>query len=213
MKTISPVRLASGAAIGHGRPAFVVAEIGNNHQGELAVARQMVERAAKAGADAVKFQKRDMNALFTGEGLQMPYSGPNSFGKTYGEHRIALELSVEDMAQLRELSHSLGLVFFASAWDQVSMAEMLEVGLDLIKICSADLVNVPLLRHAQARRSAGVSWPPNRKRWAVAQRPPASLRLSLGLSCRCCAGRFPAGTAGRSRRSDRRPGSDTTGRR
>lgn len=150
MKTLPPIRLSSGAAIGHGRPAFVVAEIGNNHQGELAIARRMVEEAAKAGADAVKFQKRDMNALFTGEGLQMPYSGPNSFGRTYGEHRIALELSVEDMAGLRDLSHSLGMVFFASAWDQVSMAEMLEVGLDLIKICSADLVNVPLLRQAGA---------------------------------------------------------------
>ncbi len=148
MKTLPPIRLKSGAAIGHGLPCFVVAEIGNNHQGELAIARQMVEEAAKAGVHAVKFQKRDMNALFTDEGLQMPYGGPNSFGKTYGEHRLALELTIEDMAELKAQAESLGMVFFASAWDQVSLAELLELDVELLKICSADLVNVPMLRQA-----------------------------------------------------------------
>jgi N-acetylneuraminate synthase/sialic acid synthase len=146
MKTPPHIRLKSGTLIGHGRPCFVVAEIGNNHQGELAIARRMVEEAARAGVNAVKFQKRDMNALFTDEGLQMPYNGPNSFGPTYGEHRVALELSIEDMAELKSLAESLGLVFFASAWDQVSLAEMLDLDVELLKICSADLVNVPMLR-------------------------------------------------------------------
>jgi sialic acid synthase len=150
MKTYPSIRLNSGTIIGHGRPCFVVAEIGNNHQGELAIARQMVEEAARTGVQAVKFQKRDMNALFTDEGLQMPYSGPNSFGRTYGEHRIALELTIEDMAELKALAESLGLIFFASAWDQVSLAELLDMGVDILKICSADLVNVPLLRQAGA---------------------------------------------------------------
>ncbi|GFK95407.1 N,N'-diacetyllegionaminic acid synthase [Fundidesulfovibrio magnetotacticus] len=150
MKTIAPIRLASGAQIGNGSPCFVVAEIGNNHQGDLAIARRMVEEAARAGAGAVKFQKRDMNAMFTDEGLQMPYSGPNSFGRTYGEHRLALEISLDDMAQLKALAESLGMVFFASAWDQVSLAEMEALGVEMLKISSADLVNVPLLRQAGA---------------------------------------------------------------
>lgn len=150
MKTPPPIQLKSGVAIGHGRPCFVVAEIGNNHQGDVAIARQMVHEAAKAGVQAVKFQKRDMNALFTDEGLQMPYGGPNSFGKTYGEHRLALELSIEDMVELKDLAESLGMVFFASAWDQVSLAELLDMGVEVLKISSADLVNVPLLRQAGA---------------------------------------------------------------
>ena len=150
MKTFPSIRLNSGTTIGHGRPCFVVAEIGNNHQGEMSIARQMVEEAARTGVQAVKFQKRDMNALFTDEGLQMPYSGPNSFGRTYGEHRLALELTIEDMAELKALAESLGLIFFASAWDQVSLTELLDMGVDILKICSADLVNVPLLRQAGA---------------------------------------------------------------
>lgn len=150
MKTLPPLRLRSGVAIGHGRPCFVVAEIGNNHQGDVSIARQMVLEAARAGVGAVKFQKRDMNALFTDEGLQMPYSGPNSFGKTYGEHRLALEISSDDMAELKALAESLGMVFFASAWDQVSLSELLDMGVEILKICSADLVNVPLLRQAGA---------------------------------------------------------------
>lgn len=148
MKTLPSIRLRFGLGIGPGHPCFVVAEIGNNHQGKVAIARRMVEEAAKTGVQAVKFQKRDMNALFTDAGLQMPYGGPNSFGKTYGEHRLALELSIEEMAELKELAESLGMVFFASAWDPVSLAEMIDLDVDLLKICSADLVNIPLLRQA-----------------------------------------------------------------
>lgn len=140
------IRLAGGRRIGHGEPCFLVAEIGNNHQGDVGKAREMVHAAAEAGADAVKFQKRDMNALFTQAGLAAPYGGPHSFGATYGEHRLALELSLEAMAALKTLSESLGLVFFASAWDAVSARQMLDLGMELFKVCSADLVNVPLLR-------------------------------------------------------------------
>jgi N-acetylneuraminate synthase/sialic acid synthase len=146
MSTEQSIRLASGRRIGHGEPCFLVAEIGNNHQGELALAREMVHAAAASGADAVKFQKRDMAALFTQAGLSAPYGGANSFGSTYGEHRLALELSLDAMAELKALSESLGLVFFASAWDAVSAREMLDLGMELYKVCSADVVNIPMLR-------------------------------------------------------------------
>jgi len=150
MKRIAPIRLKSGLRIGHGQPCFVVAEIGNNHQGEFAVAKEMVQAAAAVGVQAVKFQKRDVEALFTRAGKDAPYSGPNSFGHTYGEHRNSLELSIDDMAELKELSESLGLVFFSSAWDRVSNKEMYALGVELVKICSADLVNIPLLRQSGA---------------------------------------------------------------
>ena len=146
MKQIQSVTLRSGVIIGEGHPCFVVAEIGNNHQGEFTIAKQMVAEAASAGVQGVKFQKRDMEALLTREGRAAPYTGCNSFGPTYGEHRNALELSIEQMAELKEYSESLGLVFFASAWDEPSLKQVLGLDVELLKISSADLVNVPLVR-------------------------------------------------------------------
>ena len=105
------ITLASGRRIGPGCPCFVVAEVGNNHQGDMAHARRMVEEAAKAGVQAVKFQKRHMESLLTRAGREAPYTGANSFGPTYGAHRNALELSIEQMAELKALTESLGMVF------------------------------------------------------------------------------------------------------
>ncbi|MDD4952503.1 MAG: N-acetylneuraminate synthase family protein, partial [Desulfovibrionaceae bacterium] len=146
MKEFGSMVLRSGVRIGRGSPCFVVAEIGNNHQGQYPVARKMVAEAARAGADAVKFQKREVTALLTRAGREAPYTGKNSFGPTYGAHRAALELDMDDMARLKEYAESLGLVFFASAWDAPSLDQIVDLGVELLKICSADLVNVPLLR-------------------------------------------------------------------
>jgi len=146
MKQVQSITLRSGVTIGDGHPCFVVAEIGNNHQGEFDIAKQMIDEAAAAGVQAVKFQKRDNEALLTKEGRAAPYTGPNSFGPTYGEHRDALELSINQMALLKEYSESLGLVFFASAWDAPSLDQILDLDVELLKISSAELVNVPLVR-------------------------------------------------------------------
>ena len=146
MKQIQSITLRSGVTIGQGHPCFIVAEIGNNHQGEFDVAKQMIDEAAAAGVQAVKFQKRDMEALLTREGRAAPYTGCNSFGPTYGEHRNALELSIEQMTELKEYSESKGMVFFASAWDEPSLVQILDMDVEVLKICSADLVNVPLVR-------------------------------------------------------------------
>lgn len=146
MKQIDSITLRSGITIGEGHPCFIVAEIGNNHQGEFDIAKQMIDEAAKAGVQAVKFQKRDCEALLTREGRAAPYTGCNSFGPTYGEHRDALELSIEEMAELKAYSESIGLVFFASAWDDPSLEQVLGLDVELLKISSAELVNVPLVR-------------------------------------------------------------------
>lgn len=146
MSSAHHIRLASGRCIGQGYPCFIVAEVGNNHQGDITLARRMVHAAAETGVDAVKFQKRNSSALLTRDGLKAPYTGPNSFGPTYGAHRDALELSMDEMAELKALSESLGLVFFASAWDMDSLEAMHTLQPELIKICSADLVNTPYLR-------------------------------------------------------------------
>ncbi|MGE4297987.1 MAG: N-acetylneuraminate synthase family protein [Desulfovibrionaceae bacterium] len=151
MKPTPTLTLRSGVTIGHGHPCFVVAEVGNNHQGDFAIACRMVEAAAAAGVNGVKFQKRHMPSLLTDQGMQAPYTGPNSFGATYGAHRAALELDLDQMAKLKALAEEKGMVFFASSWDIVSLEEMARLDVELLKICSADLVNVPLLRKTAAQ--------------------------------------------------------------
>lgn len=149
---ISSIELRSGVQIGEGHPCFVVAEIGNNHQGEFDVAVRMIDEAKAAGADAVKFQKRCTEALLTREGRAKPYTGRNSFGPTYGEHRDALELSIEQIAKLKEHSERVGLVFFASAWDEPSLEQVVDLDVELLKIASCELVNLPLVHKYAAPR-------------------------------------------------------------
>lgn len=151
MQAITNITLRSGLSIGEPHPCFLVAEIGNNHQGDPSIAARMIREAAQCGVQAVKFQKRNTEALLTREGRAAPYTGPNSFGPTYGEHREALELSIESMAELKSLAESLGMVFFASAWDEPSLDAVLSLDVELLKISSAELVNLPLVaRHADA---------------------------------------------------------------
>jgi N-acetylneuraminate synthase/sialic acid synthase len=144
------IRLRSGRVIGGNHPCFIVAEVGNNHQGSLDMALDMIREAARCGVDAIKFQKRHNESLLTIEGRNAPYNGKNSFGRTYGEHREALELTIEEMALAKALAEELGLIFFASTWDAVSLTQMETLGVELLKFSSADLVSLPLLRQAGA---------------------------------------------------------------
>src|SRR6266849_2978687 len=82
-----------GVEIHDGSACYVVAEIGNNHQGSLEQAKQLLDAAKECGVNAVKLQKRANRALYTREFFDQPYDNEFSFGRTYGEHREALELS------------------------------------------------------------------------------------------------------------------------
>ena len=83
---------------------FVIAEIGQNHQGNLENAKELITLAKQSGVSAVKFQKRDNLNLFTKEMFDSPYTGPQSFGPTYGKHRMKLELSEDDFKELSKFS-------------------------------------------------------------------------------------------------------------
>lgn len=133
--------------IGEGQPVFVIAEAGINHQGDVEIAKKLIEEAAKCGADAVKFQKRSISRILTREGLDMPYDNPNSFGKTYGEHKEALELNESDYRELKAHCEKNSVIFCASGWDEESIDFLDNLGIDFFKMASADLTNIPLLVH------------------------------------------------------------------
>src|SRR6266581_7875686 len=134
--------------IGDDTGAYVIAEIGHNHEGSLAKAEELLRRAAAAGADAAKLQKRDNKTLFTKAMYDQPYEGRNSYGPTYGTHREALEFGRREYLRLAGLAAELGIDFFSTAFDLPSVDFLMELDLPAIKIASADVTNTPLLRYA-----------------------------------------------------------------
>jgi len=147
MKTI---KLPNGRRIGDGQPCFVVAEIGQNHNGDAYLATRLMTAAHEAGVDAVKFCKRHIPSELTREARNAPYTGSNSFGPTYGTHREKLELTDDEYRLLQQRSqyNQWPAVFFATACDKQSVDE-LEAAVDppLYKVASRDLDNLPLLEH------------------------------------------------------------------
>lgn len=133
--------------IGDGEATFIIAEAGINHQGEVIIAKELILKAKECGADAVKFQKRSISRILTREGLDMPYNNPNSFGATYGEHKKALELSEDDYRELKAFADEHEIIFCASGWDEESIDFLDELGIAFFKMASADLTNIPLLKH------------------------------------------------------------------
>ena len=98
---MQPIELPNGRKIGPGEPCFIVAEIGQNHQGDVYTALRLMKAAHEAGVDAVKLQKRHIPSDLTKAAREAPYDNPHSFGRTYGEHREALELSASDYVHLK----------------------------------------------------------------------------------------------------------------
>lgn len=127
--------------------AFVIAEIGHNHQGSVEKAKEMFSAAKYAGANAVKLQKRNNKALFTKELFNQPYENKNSYGTTYGEHREALEFGIEEYLELQAHAKKLDIMFFATPFDFKSVDFLCELDMPAYKIASADLNNTPLQKH------------------------------------------------------------------
>lgn len=126
---------------------FVIAEIGNNHQGDLQKAKDMFKAAKECGVNAVKLQKRDNKSLLTRAAYNKPYENENSFGATYGEHREALEFGRTEYVELKKYAAELGLTMFSTAFDMNSADFLAELDMPLYKVASGDLKNTPLLKH------------------------------------------------------------------
>jgi len=138
----------SERSISDSSDAYVIAEIGHNHQGDLAAAEELFRQAARAGASAAKLQKRHNATLFTQSMYDEAYEGRNSYGPTYGAHREALEFDRAEYRQLAALAADLGIDFIATAFDFRSVDFLVDLDIAAIKLASGDLTNTPLLSYA-----------------------------------------------------------------
>lgn len=141
-----------GKCISDNSECYVIAELGHNHQGKLETAIKMLDAVKECGADAAKLQKRDNRSLFTRTLFDQSYDHENSFGKTYGEHREALEFGLDDYRELRKHAKQIGLTLFATAFDFKSADFLMELGVPAFKIASGDLTNTPLLEYVASFR-------------------------------------------------------------
>lgn len=124
---------------------FVIAEVGQNHQGSLETAREFIRIFAFEGASAVKFQTRNNKYLFSADAYAAPYESENAFADTYGAHRETLELKPEWLPILKADCEKHGVKFMSTPFDEPSLELLRDVGVDIIKIASFDLGNLPLI--------------------------------------------------------------------
>jgi len=124
---------------------YIIAEVGQNHQGSVEEAMRYISVFSSLGASAVKFQMRSNSTLFDSSVYNSIYNSDNSFGETYGEHREFLELTSEEFRLLRDKCSSLGVDFIVTPFDEVSLETCLTLGVDAIKIASFDVGNIPFI--------------------------------------------------------------------
>jgi len=136
-----------GKLINDSSQAFVIAELGHNHQGNLETCIQLIRAAAFAGASAVKLQKRDNKTLFTQKAFNAPYNSENAFGPTYGSHREALEFGKDEYAACIAEAERCGVLFFSTAFDYKSADFLAELDVPAYKVASGDLKSLPLLKY------------------------------------------------------------------
>jgi len=133
--------------IGKNNPAYIIAEIGLNHQGDINLAKQLIDCAAAAKVDCVKFQKRALEEVYKGDVLK------NIEKEEHGSHYllhhiIKSELSEADIKTLHRYSTSRGLDFICTAWDETSLKFLSKLNLPAYKIASADMFNLKLIEAA-----------------------------------------------------------------
>src|SRR5436305_10705945 len=132
-----------GVDVHDGSECYVIAEIGHNHQGDVEKAKQLIRSAHEWGVNAVKLQKRSNRTLYTRSYYEMPYDNELSFGRTYGEHREALELGPDAYRELQAYARELGIGFFGTAWDFESADFLAGLDVAAFKLASGDLRNTP----------------------------------------------------------------------
>lgn len=135
--------------IGYDQDPFVIAEIGINHNGDIEVAKQMIEAAAKLGCDAVKFQKRTVDVVYSPEDLVRPRENP--FGPTSGDLKRGLEFRKKEYDIIDKLCKKKGILWFASPWDEQSVDFLEQYNPPCYKIASACNLDKGLLSYIKSK--------------------------------------------------------------
>ncbi|AZS48401.1 MULTISPECIES: N-acetylneuraminate synthase family protein [Microbacterium] len=130
--------------IGGGRPAYVIAEIGLNHNGDVDIAKKLIDVAARAGADAVKFQKRTPEISTPEHMRDVPRETPWGV-MSYLDYRRRVEFGRDEYVEIGDHATMLGLDWFASPWDVPSVAFLEDLGVVAHKVASASLTDTELL--------------------------------------------------------------------
>ena len=131
--------------VGDGNPCFIVAEIGINHNGSIQLALELINVAKESGCDAVKFQKRTVDVVYSKEELEKPRE--SFFGDTNGDLKNGLEFGKEHYKVINDECKRLGIMWFASCWDEASVDFVDTFGPPCYKIASASITDDSLLKH------------------------------------------------------------------
>ena len=145
---VRPVRIGD-RQVGPGLETFVVAEIGINHNGDVGLGKKLVGAAASSGAQAVKFQKRTPELCVPPEQRDLPRETP--WGViSYMEYRERVELGLEEYEEIDAFCRTMGVMWFASCWDEASVDFIEQFSPPCYKIASACLTDDTLLEHIRA---------------------------------------------------------------
>lgn len=135
--------------LGKGHPTYVVAEIGINHNGDLDVAKQLIKKASEAGVDAVKFQKRTPELCVPPEQRNQMRETPWGY-ITYLDYRYKVEFEKDEYTEIDQYCKACGIDWFASVWDEPSVAFMEQFNPVAYKVPSASLTDHSLLNELKA---------------------------------------------------------------
>jgi len=141
--------LIGNKLVGDQHPCYIIAEIGINHNGDIDLARRLISVAVAAGCDAVKFQKRTVEEVYSPEELAKPRESP--FGATNGDLKRGLEFGHDEYRLIDRYCREVKMPWFASCWDEKSVDFIDRFDPPCYKIASASLTDDRLLRHTRSK--------------------------------------------------------------
>jgi N-acetylneuraminate synthase len=142
-KNMNQVQIG-GYTLGQNKRTFVVAEIGINHNGNIEIAKKLIAAAKLAGCDAVKFQKRTVEVVYTADELAKPRENP--FGPTNGDLKRGLEFAYDEYKVIDAFCKQQDILWFASPWDEASVDFLEQFNVPCHKVAAASLTDLGLLR-------------------------------------------------------------------
>jgi len=137
----------AGRRVGEGEPVFIIGEIGVNHNGDAAIARDLIDAGIQAGLDAVKFQSFRADEVAVADAPKAAYQVETTGGEASQLQMLKqLELLPEEMAGLKRYCSERGIIFISTACDRKSAGDLIAMGVPALKVGSADLTNGPVLK-------------------------------------------------------------------